>query len=209
MNDEDLANIARFIFELGQLKRTPRSGWLKLGVDNPESVAEHSFRTAAIGFLLGKLEGENSYEVAGYCLFHDMAETRTLDLDWLAQDYLKKRDYISSDVVNDQLSGLPKGLKGSLKELLDGSTKSEGVKQVARDADLLELIFQAFEIAHQGNPLAEKWATNTLPSLKTDSGRQIGEFLKEKQREGRLNHLVTWWEEAGPNQGQDNQSGSR
>lgn len=204
MNDEDLANIARFIFELGQLKRTPRSGWLKLGVNNPESVADHSFRTAAIGFLLGKLEGENPYEVAGYCLFHDTAETRTLDLDWLAQDYLEKEDYISSNVTGDQLSGLPKELKGSLEKLLDGSTKSENLERVARDADLLELIFQAFEIAHQGNPLAEKWANNTLPSLNTDSGMQIGEFLKEKHQEGSLKHLVTWWEETEPNRGQDN-----
>ncbi len=204
MDEDDLANIARFIFELGQLKRTPRSGWLKLGVNNPESVADHSFRTAAIGFLLGKLEGENPYEVAGYCLFHDTAETRTLDLDWLAQNYLKKEDYISSNVITDQLSGLPEELKGSLEKLLDRSDRSKNLEQVARDADLLELIFQAFEIAHQGNPLAEKWANNTLPSLETDSGRQIGEFLKEKHQEGKLNHLVTWWEDTELNQDQDN-----
>ena len=107
MEDQNLAGFTRFIFELGQLKHTPRSGWQKLGLSNPESVADHSFRTGAIGFLLGKLEGEDPYKVAGYCLFHDIAETRTLDLDWLAQKYLEKEDYLSSDVVADQTEDLP------------------------------------------------------------------------------------------------------
>lgn len=194
MNDGDLADLARFIFELGQLKRSPRSGWLKLGVDNPESVADHSFRTAAIGFLLGKLEGENPYEVAGYCLFHDMAETRTMDLDWLAQDYLDKEDSISSDVIVDQIDGLPAELKSSLEKLMTGTTDSGDLERVARDADLLELIFQALETAHQGNHLARKWFYSTLPDLTTESGKRIGEFLKEREREGSLEQLITWWE---------------
>ena len=203
MDDEPLANLVSFIFELGQLKRTPRSGWLKLGVNDPESVADHSFRTAAIGFLLGELEGENPFEVAGYCLFHDMAETRTLDLDRLAQEYLKKEDYISSDVIESQINGLPEKLRSSFKELMDDTDNSDGLKVLARDADLLDLIFQALEISHQGNPLARNWFYNTLPSLKTESGKLIGNFLKEKERAGELKTIITWWESSQINPDQD------
>jgi len=203
MEDEPLANLVSFIFELGQLKRTPRSGWLKLGVNDPESVADHSFRTAAIGFLLGELEGENPFEVAGYCLFHDMAETRTLDLDRLAQEYLKKEDYISSDVIESQINGLPEKLRSSFKELMDDTDNSDGLKVLARDADLLDLIFQALEISHQGNPLARNWFYNTLPSLKTESGKLIGNFLKEKERAGELKTIITWWESSQINPDQD------
>ena len=35
---------AAFLFEMGQLKNQPRSGWQLLGIQRPESVAEHSFR---------------------------------------------------------------------------------------------------------------------------------------------------------------------
>lgn len=203
MNDEDLANFTKFIFELGQLKRTPRSGWLKLGVDNPESVADHSFRTAAIGFLLGKLEGEDPYEVAGYCLFHDMAETRTLDLDWLAQNYLEKEDSLSTDVISDQIDCLPFELESSLDELMTRTPESDNLERVARDADLLDLIFQALELSYQGNPLARKWFKATVPALKTEFGSRIGEYLEERERKGSLEDLVTWWEEAGSNRGQD------
>ena len=39
--------IVEFLFEVGMLKRTPRSGWQFLG-SGSESVAEHAFRTAWI-----------------------------------------------------------------------------------------------------------------------------------------------------------------
>ncbi|MBS3788967.1 HD domain-containing protein [Candidatus Bipolaricaulota bacterium] len=203
MNDQEMANLTRFIFELGQLKRTPRSGWLKLGVDNPESVADHSFRTAVIGFLLGRLEGENPYESAGYCLLHDVAETRTLDLDWLAQHYLEKEDHVSTEVITDQIDGLPDELESSLDQLMTRTTESKNLKRVARDADLLDLIFQALELYYQGNQLAKKWFENTLPDLKTESGKRIGQYLKEKDQKGGLKDLLAWWEHAGSSRGQD------
>ncbi|MCS7130781.1 MAG: HD domain-containing protein, partial [Archaeoglobaceae archaeon] len=43
-----MEDLVKFIHEVGSLKLTPRSGWLKIGIEFPESVAEHSFRTAII-----------------------------------------------------------------------------------------------------------------------------------------------------------------
>ena len=66
---DDLGRVADFLFELGMLKRTPRSGFFFLGSGH-ESVAEHSFRTAAIGYTLGKLCPEaDAAQVALLCLF--------------------------------------------------------------------------------------------------------------------------------------------
>jgi hypothetical protein len=46
--DRELGNdMAKYLYEAGQLKRVKRSGWWIAGVKDPESVAEHSFRTAA------------------------------------------------------------------------------------------------------------------------------------------------------------------
>ncbi len=197
MKERELDDFLKFIFELGQLKRTPRSGWSKLGINDPESVAEHSFRTAALGFFLAQLEEENPLKVAGYCLFHDIAETRTLDLDWLAQDYLEKEDFLSSRVVADQADRLPEELKARLRALTHESEESEEVKRIARDADLLDLIFQALEYAQQGWPLAREWFRNTIPSLETESGRLIGEYLQKKEEAGEVEELITWWKGAG------------
>lgn len=191
--EEELEGLVQFIFELGQLKRIPRSGWLKLGINDPETVAEHCFRTGAIGFLLAEMEGYDPYKVAGYCLFHDMAETRTGDLDWLAQRYLEKGDYLSSEVLEDQLERLPEKLRESMKRLF-GQTKEKGkLERIARDADLLDLAFQALEYEASGNDSAREWFENTVPLLKTDSGRRIGSLLKERSRSKSLQKLLAWW----------------
>lgn len=195
MNNEkdDLKNLVKFIFEVGQLKRTPRSGWLKLGINDPESVADHSFRTAVIGFILGEMEGHDPYRVASYCLFHDMAETRTGDLDWLAQRYLDRGDSLSSEVLNEQLERLPKEQKSLIKNLFDQTGKEDDLELVARDADLLDLIFQTLEYAYQGNDPAQEWFANTLHLLRSESGKRIGEFLREKEKEVSMENLVAWW----------------
>ncbi len=190
---EALEGLVKFVFELGQLKRTPRSGWQKLGINDPETVAEHSFRTGAIGFLLAEMEGSDPYKVAGYCLFHDMAETRTGDLDWLAQRYLDRGDYQSSDVLQDQLERLPEDLEKRMKRMFDKSDGEGSLKKIARDADLLDLAFQALEYEASGNDPAREWFENTVPLLKTDSGKKIGNLLKEKAGSESLENLLGWW----------------
>src|SRR5438067_844505 len=42
--DQPLAGVATYLFEMGHLKRLSRAGWLLLGIPQPETVAEHSFR---------------------------------------------------------------------------------------------------------------------------------------------------------------------
>ena len=50
-----MKHIINFFFELGMLKKTPRSGYQFLG-SGSESVAEHVFRVATIGFTMARLD---------------------------------------------------------------------------------------------------------------------------------------------------------
>src|SRR5437660_2391546 len=85
-----MLEIAKYLYEMGQLKRVKRSGWWLAGINDPESVAEHSHRTAIIGFLLAELAGGDPWKTATICLFHDTAEARVSDLHMLAQRYVDK-----------------------------------------------------------------------------------------------------------------------
>ncbi|MDO9630796.1 MAG: HD domain-containing protein, partial [Humidesulfovibrio sp.] len=51
-----LTRLADFLFECGMLRKTPRTGYQFLG-SGAENVAEHSFRTAVVGFVLAKMAG--------------------------------------------------------------------------------------------------------------------------------------------------------
>lgn len=94
-----------FIFQLGNLKRTKRSGWLSAGILNCESVAEHSFRTAIILYLLAKAEGfrkEKTNDAMLLALIHDVLEIffqvkeyfdegKKLVKEWFAPQKLKTK----------------------------------------------------------------------------------------------------------------------
>ena len=54
---EDAEAIAAFGYELGLLKRVRRTGWWHAGVRDPESVAEHTMRTAQLAALIAAEEG--------------------------------------------------------------------------------------------------------------------------------------------------------
>ena len=53
-----LKKIVNFIFELNQLKRQAHTGWWFVGVKDPDTVAEHAFRAAQIGYILAVKEGD-------------------------------------------------------------------------------------------------------------------------------------------------------
>ena len=55
--EHPLAGTAAFLFEMGHLKHVPRAGWLLLGITQPETVAEHSFRVGIVGITLAAMAG--------------------------------------------------------------------------------------------------------------------------------------------------------
>lgn len=67
------------LLTLLQLKDIPRTGWVRSGVDNPESVAAHSWGMAVLALRLcpGHLD---LCKVLSMCLVHDVAEIVVGDL---------------------------------------------------------------------------------------------------------------------------------
>ncbi|MFH1285036.1 MAG: HD domain-containing protein [Candidatus Micrarchaeota archaeon] len=167
--------LSNFIFELGMLKRTPRSGWLSLGIKDCESVAEHSFRMAVLAMILAKMEGANEERVLKMCLLHDLPEARTSDLSYLHAKYAKAD---MEKAAKDSLDGLL-----FEKEALALITEFEAQKTkeaiVAKDADYLECIFQAKEYLEIGFKFAEHWIKNAKKKLKTKSARELEEEMEK------------------------------
>ena len=88
MPNPELESLSNFLYEMGLLKRSKRTGWLIAGVDNPESIAEHTFRTAIIGYLLARMEGADPHKTATLCLFHDTQESRIGDVPSVGKAYV-------------------------------------------------------------------------------------------------------------------------
>lgn len=61
---DDLSSVANLLYEMGTLKQGRRSGWWMAGVRDPESIAEHSWRTSLIASIIAKLEGADPARAA-------------------------------------------------------------------------------------------------------------------------------------------------
>jgi len=180
-------DLAKFLYEVGQLKRVRRSGWWIAGVENPESVAEHSFRTAAIAYLLAKLEGADVGRVALMALFHDMGEARTNDLHRIVRRYVNWEN-VDQQVVKDQSKRLPAHISEEMISLLSEFEETISLEaRIARDADLLECLIQAREYQALGYKEVADWIINAKAALVTDSAKRIAEECLETEPK-------EWWQ---------------
>jgi putative hydrolase of HD superfamily len=170
-----MKNIANFLFEAGMLKRTPRSGFQFLGT-GAESVAEHIFRTTYIGYALGRMSNEVNVErMIKMCLFHDLPEARTGDLNYVNKKYVEANE---KKAVEDLARTLPFGneIRELVLEFIEGKTEEA---KLARDADQLEMILALKEYKDLGNTYAEEWLEFSLKRLRTTAAKELAKVILE------------------------------
>ena len=170
-----MERLARFLFEVGHLKRVVRSGWWVAGVRDPESVAEHTFRCAWIAYFLALEEQVDPHRAALMALAHDLHEARINDHHKVSQAYLDPKG-VEPKVFADQIEGLPTAAELAALHAEYAAGESP-LAQVARDADRLECAFQAREYVSAGQAPCQSWFENTAPTLKTAAGRALYEAL--------------------------------
>jgi len=168
----NLKNITNFFYEVGQLKRVKRSGWWLININNPESVAEHSQRSAVIGYFLAKMEKVDANKVVLMCLFHDAHETRINDLHKVGQRYINFKE-AEVKAYSEQLESLDESGKELLGLMTEMHQRKTPEADVCRDADLLENALQAREYIKIGYSDAQNWIDNIRKIIKTGSGKKL------------------------------------
>lgn len=170
-----MKEIANFLFEVGMLKRTPRSGFQFLGTGS-ESVAEHVFRTAYIGYVLGNMtSGIDKDRLLKMCLFHDTLEARTGDLNYVNKKYVKVDEEKAALDLTSKLS-FGEELKGYIKEFEEQTTEES---RLAYDADQLEMILALKEYKDLGSKYADEWLEFALKRLKTEKAKELASVVLE------------------------------
>ncbi len=173
---DDLSAVARFLYEAGTLKHTRRTGWWMAGVNDPESVAEHSWRTSIIASVIAKLEGADPARAAFLAVWHDTQETRTGDVNHLGKKYAASAD--PEAVTADQTAGMPELLAATIQDLVAEYEAKDSPEAVcARDADKLECMLQGIEYKAQGYQAAQRWIDNSRARLATETGQRLADEL--------------------------------
>ncbi len=167
-----IKEIVKYLFEAGQLSEVKRSGDFLIGIENPQTVAEHSFRAAIVAFILGKLENVNAEKAALTILFHDLPESRISDIHKVGQRYIDSKA-AEKKAFEEQIEPLPEEIKKEIKnfDYSNGDSSPEGI--VARDADLIECALQYKGYLEKGHKDAQDWLNNIRKVLKTETSKKM------------------------------------
>jgi putative hydrolases of HD superfamily len=171
--NDKYSSIVDFLFEVGILAKTPRSGFYFLG-SGDQSVAEHVNRVVFIGFTLGMMTpGVDVGKILKMCLLHDLAETRISDLNYVHQKYTERHEH---KAINDLAETLPFG--GDILSLIKEYEVRETLEaKLAKDADRLEWLMALKEQFDTGNSRAASWLPSALKRMDTDIAKQLGEKI--------------------------------
>jgi putative hydrolase of HD superfamily len=173
-NDQHDEGTVAFLYEAGHLKRTRRSGWQIPGITTPESVAEHSYRTAVIAFVLAVMEGADPNRAAALAVFHDVPETRIGDIPSIGRAFLTAAP--AKDVIAAQTAAAHPDVAEAVQDAIgEFEAKSTLEARCAKDADKLECLLQAREYQAAGHGDVQPWIDTMLTAVSTESGKRLAE----------------------------------
>jgi len=174
--------IANLLFEAAHLKRTPRSGFNFLGAGQ-ESVAEHSYSTLFIAWVMSKIEPDiDALRLLSICLVHDLPESRMGDINYLQKLYVEADEAAAlADMAAETDIGSD---VTDLVQEFNASTSREAL--LAKDADQISLILELKTLAGIGYDSPRKWLPHVLNRLQTDTGKRIAETVMQTDWD-------TWW----------------
>jgi len=183
----NIKKIVNFIFEINQLKRQRCSGVQLAGIKNPDTVAEHVFRAAQIGYILAVMEGDvNPEKVVTMLVIHDNGEARVGDQNKVGARYFSNQK-AEQQAFEDQLKNLGSEIeKKWQKYFLEYEKRSTKEGIIAKDADWLEAAFQAKEYMDLGNKFLIVWINNVAKALETKSAKKIIAEMKKTD-------FTDWW----------------
>ncbi|PKN53470.1 MAG: phosphohydrolase [Deltaproteobacteria bacterium HGW-Deltaproteobacteria-13] len=180
-------SIANFLFEVGMLSRTPRSGYQFLGSGN-ESVAEHVLRTVFVGYTLCKMDDSlDEFRVLKMCVLHDLPEARTGDMNYVNKKYVNVDEEKAVKELTDELF-FGEDIRSAIEEFNAKETKES---LIARDADQIALILQLKECGDLGNKYSDEWIDFALQRLTTENGKKLADRITK------TDSSLWWFKEKG------------
>ncbi len=169
--DSSAQHLARFFSQSGRLKSEKRRGWLKkLGLAHPESVADHSYRTALMAMVVSDARGLDTEKAVRLALLHDLPEAIVGDAMPHERAGASKA-LVETKAMKELLLGLPPKVRSlysdAWREFLRGSTQEA---RLVRQLDKLEMAMQASEyVKESSDPALARVFLETARRYVTDA----------------------------------------
>ncbi len=136
--------ILDFFKTAAKLNKIHRQGWVeKLSLDNPESVADHSYSMAVMSMVISDLENYDSEKILKMVLLHDLAESKIGDFT-PEQISNEKKSKLENNTFNEIIKNLPDLIKSQyLKIWQEYQENTSPESKIVHQIDRLEMTLQA------------------------------------------------------------------
>jgi len=133
------------------LKNIHRKGWVdKIGIKNPESVADHSYSMTLMSMIVSEIQELNTNKIVKMALLHDLAESSVGDFtpeEIPKEKKLELENKAMKKILNELPDELIKEYQDVWNEFLLGES-DESI--LVHEIDKLEMIFQAKHYIDEG-----------------------------------------------------------
>lgn len=142
-----------FLFEMGQIRLIDRM-WRRFLTKDFANLAEHHFRAFWIAMVIAAREGNvDTGKIAKMVLVHDIAESRTGDVDYIARQYVEGNELLG---IQDMLADT--SLEDEFYKLWQEYEERKSMEsKIAKDADNLDVDLELVEQAARGGQLDKLW----------------------------------------------------
>lgn len=142
----------QFLYEIGTLRFTRRQ-WSRFLNADFANLAEHHLRVMWLAITIAKYEKADIDKVLKMALVHDIAESRTGDVDYLSRQYVIRNEELG---LKDMLKST--ALEKEFLKLYEEYEKRESLEaKVAKDADTLDVDLELNEQESRGFKLKYAW----------------------------------------------------
>lgn len=181
------------LFEIGTLRKVPRA-WQQYLTPRVQNIAEHTFRTALIGWVIATNEGADTSKVIKMCLLHDLAESRTGDIAFSHRPYVDRHEQLAEEHMFKD-TALEKEARILLKEYSERKSKES---QIARDADNLDVDLELKELVRIGDTSAIRMRRDRQSIIKnkklySKTAKKIWDEIQKTDPDSWYTTLVTTW----------------
>ncbi|CAL4889644.1 unnamed protein product [Urochloa decumbens] len=186
------SNAIDFLTLCYRLKTTKRAGWVKRGVQGPESVADHMYRMGVMALVAADLPGVDRDRCVKMAIVHDIAEAIVGDItpsDNVPKEEKSRMEKEALDHMCELLGGGPRG-SASRRNCYSCETKNAFYRaqeirelwteyennasleaKVVKDFDKIEMILQALEYEKEQGRDLEEFFQSTAGKFQTDIGK--------------------------------------
>ena len=185
------------LLEIYDLKDEKRTGWQLRNIEDPESVAAHSWGVAflALNYIPDNLDSEKVLKLA---VIHDIAEAEVGDIAKRAVDVENKiseeeKEELERAKAEDYSEQLGRFVSDNWKEYQERNTEEA---RFVKDIDLIDMCLQAlkYEKQQRYDPEEEnknfqqyenmdEFFATTKPRLNTDKGKKLFQEIQERYKE--------------------------